>query len=68
VDLGARQLMRCRPRAGRLIVERTRGLSSTPDLKPTRGQMQEPQDRSQWDTLARPIHGAQNPQLGFSVR
>ena len=68
VDLGARQLMRCRPRAGRLIVECTRRLPPTPGLKPTPGQRQEPQDLSQRDTLARAIPGAKTPQLGVSLR
>src|SRR5207249_3478733 len=43
---------------GRLVVGRARSLPSAPDLKPTRRQTQELEDRSQWDTRARPIHGA----------
>ena len=53
LDLRGRQAMRRRPRAGQLIVERTRGLPSAPGVKPTRRQTQEPEDRSQRDRLAR---------------
>ena len=37
-------------------------------MEPTRRHSQEPQDRSQWEELAGPIHGAQDPPLGASVR
>jgi hypothetical protein len=34
----------------------------------TRRHTHEPEDCSQRDTLARPLHGVQDPQLGLSVR
>jgi hypothetical protein len=60
--------MRGCARTGRAIVERTGVLPSAPGLKPTRRDTHEPEDRSQRDTLARPIHGVQDPQLGWSLR
>ena len=36
-------------------------------MESTRGQSQEPQERPQRHKLARPIHGAQDPDLGASV-
>src|ERR1700736_5436613 len=55
-------------RAGGLIIERTRALPPAPGMEPTRRHSQEPQDRSQREVLAGPIHGAQDPHLGASVR
>jgi hypothetical protein len=60
--------MRRRARAGRPIVKRTIGLPSAPGMKPTRRDTQEPEDHSQRKTRARTIDGAQNPQLGFTLR
>jgi hypothetical protein len=37
-------------------------------MKPTRRDTQEPQERSQREVLAGPIHGAQDSQLVASVR
>jgi hypothetical protein len=37
-------------------------------VEPTRRHTEEPQDRWQWKILAGPIHGAQDPRLGASVR
>jgi hypothetical protein len=53
---------------GGLIIKRTRALPLAPGMKPTGRHTQEPQDRSQWEILAGPIHGAQDPRLGASVR
>jgi hypothetical protein len=51
-----------------VVVERTRALPPAPGMEPTRQHAQEPQDRSQREELAGPIHGAQDPHLGASVR
>ena len=66
-DLGWGQSMGRRVRTGRLIVKRTRVLQPSPGMEPTRRQSQEPQERPQRHTLAGPIHGAQDPDLGASV-
>src|SRR5262249_33728188 len=54
-------------RGGELIVQRTRALPLTPGVEPTRRHTEEPQDRWQWEILAGPIHGAQDPRLGASI-
>jgi hypothetical protein len=59
--------MRGPARTGRLIVERARGLSSAPGVKPTGRQLQKAEDCSQRDTAARAIDGAQDAQLGFAL-
>ena len=53
-DLSERQSMRRRARTGRLVVERTRRLPSSPRMEPTRRHPQEPQQRPQRDVRAGP--------------
>jgi hypothetical protein len=56
-----------RVRAGRLIVKRTRVLAPPPGMEPTRGQSQEPQQRTQWNDVTGTIHGSQDPDFVASV-
>ena len=57
-DFGWRESMGRRVRTGRLIVQGTRGLQSSPGIEPTRRHSQEPQERSQLNIRSSPIHGA----------
>src|SRR5215472_12094430 len=67
-DLCGRQSRRGCARTGRLIIEHTRGPLAAPGMKPTRRDTQEPQERSQREVLAGPIHSAQDSQLVASLR
>ena len=67
-DLGGRQSRRRYAGTGRLILERARALPLAPGMEPTGRHAEESQDRWQGKILARPIHGAQDPRLGASVR
>jgi len=66
-DLEGRQSRRGSAGTGGLIIKHTGALPAL-SVKPTRRHAQEPEDRSQREVLAGPVHGAQDPQLSASLR
>jgi hypothetical protein len=66
-DFGWGQSMGRRVRTRRPIIKCTRGLQPSPGMESTRRQSQEPQERPQRNTLAGPIHGSKDPDLGAFV-
>ena len=56
-----------RARAGRLVIELARRVSSTPGMEPTRREAEEPQQRTEWDAGLRLIDGPEQLLLGPAV-